>query len=396
MGGGLSNMELMQVQLDDIFEEMVGWRRYLHQHPELSFQEEKTSAFIAGHLRSWGIEVRTNVGGHGLVGILKGSSPGPTVALRADIDALPIQDEKPCDYGSKVAGVMHACGHDAHTATLLGIAKKASQLRGSLKGSLVFLFQHAEEVTPGGAQSMIASGALEGVDVIYGVHLWTPFPAGNVYCKEGAMMAAPDEFSIRITGKGGHGALPHQTIDSVTVGAHLIVNLQTIVSRQVDPTEPCVVSVGSIQAGSGFNVIAETCLLNGTVRTFDPLLRLDVKKRFEKIVATTCDMFGAEYELDYKLGYPPVINHAAETERFYQVGESVFGAQHVHTIPLIMAGEDFSYYLQRVPGCYMFVGAGNEAAGIVHPHHHPRFDIDERAMLTAGKLLLSMAANYMG
>ncbi|SEB44071.1 M20 family metallopeptidase [Paenibacillus sp. GP183] len=383
-------------ELDEIFEEMVGWRRYLHQHPELSFQEERTAAFIADHLTSWGIEVRTNVGGHGLVGYLKGNHPGPVVALRADIDALPIQDEKLCEYTSKKAGVMHACGHDAHTSTLLGIAKIAGKHRDTINGSLVFLFQHAEEISPGGAKSMIADGALDGVDAVYGVHLWTPFPVGHVYCKEGPVMAAPDEFVIRIKGKGGHGGLPHQTVDSVTVGAHLVVNLQSIVSRQVDPTEPCVVSVGSIHAGNAFNVIAETCELSGTVRTFDPLLQQDVKKRIEQITASTCEMFGAECELQYKFGYPPVINDVNEAKRFQRVAAAVFGEAHVHTSPLLMAGEDFSYYLQHKPGCFMFVGAGNAEAGIVFPHHHPRFDIDERSMLQAGKLLLSMAADFMG
>jgi amidohydrolase len=389
-------MRQWETELDEIFEEMVGWRRYLHQHPELSFQEERTAGFIAEHLKSWGIEIRTNVGGHGLVGYLKGNNPGPVVALRADIDALPIQDEKLCEYASKKAGVMHACGHDAHTSTLLGIAKIASKHRDTINGSLVFLFQHAEEIAPGGAKSMIANGAIDGVDAVYGVHLWTPFPVGHVYCKEGSMMASPDEFTIRIKGKGGHGGLPHQTVDSVTVGAHLVVNLQTIVSRQVDPTEPCVVSVGSIHAGNAFNVIAETCVLSGTVRTFDPLLQQDVKKRIEQITASTCEMFGAEYELEHKFGYPPVINDINEAQRFQRVGAAVFGDASVHTSPLVMAGEDFSYYLQHKPGCFMFVGAGNAEAGIVHPHHHPRFDIDEKSMLQAGKLLLSMAADYMG
>jgi amidohydrolase len=385
----------IELELQSCYEEMVRWRRHLHQNPELSFQEKQTAAFVAEHLRSWGIEVRTKVGGHGVVGFLQGGHPGPTVALRADMDALPIQDEKTCAYTSQVPGVMHACGHDAHTATLLGVAKSVSKLKSDLKGNLVFLFQHAEEVTPGGASSMIRSGALDGVDAVYGVHLWTPFPVGHIYCKAGPMMAAPDEFVIKIIGKGGHGGLPHQTVDSVVVGSHLVCNLQTIVSRSVDPTEPCVVSVGSIQAGSGFNVIAETCQLRGTVRTFNQELRLDVKNRLEHILTSTCTMFGAEYELDYKLGYPPVVNHQSEAERFFQVGTELFGEESVHHSPLIMAGEDFSYYLEQVPGCYMFVGAGNQNEGILHPHHHPKFDIDERSMLQASKLLLSMAINFM-
>ncbi|MBP1996476.1 amidohydrolase [Paenibacillus eucommiae] len=385
-----------EAALEEINEEMIGWRRHLHQHPEVSYKEVRTAQFVAEHLQSWGIEVRTNVGGHGLVGFLKGGQDGPTVALRADMDALPIQDEKQCEYASKVPGVMHACGHDAHTSTLLGIAKAASRLKGSLKGNLIFLFQHAEEITPGGAKSMIEAGALAGADAVYGVHLWTPFPVGHVYCRAGAMMAAPDEFIIKIIGKGGHGGLPHQTIDSISVGAHLVVNLQTIVSRMVDPTEPSVVSVGSFHAGSSFNVIAETCTIVGTVRSFDADLRLDIKEKMERIIASTCEMFGADWELEYKLGYPPVVNHDEEAARFERVARSQFGEAQVHHSPLIMAGEDFAYYMHHVPGCFMFVGAGNEEAGIHHPHHHPQFDIDERSMLQAGKLLMGMALDYMG
>lgn len=382
-------------ELEAGYEEMAGWRRYLHQHPELSFQEEQTAAFAAGLLSSWGLEVRVNVGGNGLIGVLRGERSGPTVALRADMDALPIQDEKDCEYASQVPGVMHACGHDAHTSTLLAVAKAASKLKDQLRGNLVFLFQHAEEVTPGGAVSMIEQGALIGVDAVYGVHLWTPLPIGRVYCKEGPMMAAPDEFTITINGKGGHAGLPHQTVDSVVVGSHLVCNLQSIVSRFVDPIEPCVVSIGSIQAGSAFNVIAESCTLRGTVRSFRQDLRQQVKEALERILASTCNMFQANYQLDYRFGYPAVVNHPVEAERFVRVGTELFGSEAVHEAPLIMAGEDFSYYLQHVPGCYMLVGAGNVESGIIYPHHHPRFDIDERSMLLAGKLLFGMAVNFM-
>jgi amidohydrolase len=388
-------MERFEKRLDDVFPEMVEWRRYLHRHPELSFHEKKTAKFVAEHLRSWGIEVRTEVGGNGVVGLLRGGKPGPTAALRADMDALPIQDEKQCEYASQVPGVMHACGHDAHTSTLLGVAKVLGERRNELKGNVVFLFQHAEEMNPGGAASMIEAGALDGVDAVYGVHLWTPFPVGRLYCKPGPMMAAPDEFIIEIKGKGGHGGLPHQTVDSIVVGSQFVVNLQTIVSRNVDPTEPCVVTVGSFHAGSSFNVIAESCALKGTVRTFEQQLRMEVKSRIERILEQTCAMYGAEYTLDYRLGYPPVVNHPEEVERFFQVGRAFLGEEHVHESPLIMAGEDFSYYLQKVPGCYMFVGAGNEREGIVYPHHHPKFDIDERSMRYAARLLLGMALHFM-
>ncbi|MCY9658241.1 M20 family metallopeptidase [Paenibacillus chondroitinus] len=384
-----------QADLQAIYEEMVGWRRYLHQNPELSFHEYRTADFVATHLRSWDIEVRQGVGGNGVVGLLRGGEDGPTVALRADMDALPIQDEKNCAYASLTKGVMHACGHDAHTSTLLGIAKVASKRRAELKGNLVFLFQHAEEITPGGADAMIQDGALEGVDAVFGVHLWTPFPVGSVYSKAGPLMAAPDEFTIQIQGKGGHGGLPHQTIDSIYVASQLVVNLQSIVSRQVDPIEPCVVSIGSFHGGTSFNVIAETSSLSGTVRTFNAELRQDVKQRIERIVQSTCEMYGAAYEIDYKLGYPTVVNDANEASRFFKVGAALFGSEATQESPLIMAGEDFSYYLHHRPGCYMFVGAGNVEAGIIHPHHHPKFDIDEKSMLNSANLLLGMALDYM-
>ncbi|MDB5052547.1 MAG: peptidase [Bacilli bacterium] len=381
--------------LEQVFVEMVQWRRYLHQHPELSFQETNTAAFVADHLKQWGLEVQTHIGGFGVIGLLKGGKPGLTVALRADMDALPIQDEKTSSYASLVPGVMHACGHDAHTSTLLGIAKICSQMRDELAGNIKFIFQPAEEVSPGGAVSMIAEGALKGVDVIYGVHLWSPFPIGEVYSKEGAMMAAADEFIIEIQGKGGHGGLPHDTVDSILVGSHLVVNLQSIVSRNINPTEPAVVSIGSLHAGSSFNVIAERCQMSGTVRTFDPTIRDQIQLRIAKISKATCEAFGAQCELEYKVGYPPVINDSIEAERYFKVGAKLFGEANTKQSPLIMAGEDFSYYLQKVPGCFMFVGAGNDEKGVWAPHHHPHFDIDEEAMRNAALLLIEMTLNYL-
>jgi amidohydrolase len=380
---------------ESYYQQVVAWRRHLHRHPELSFQEKETAAFVANLLESWGIKVRTGVGGNGVVGFLQGGIPGPTVALRADMDALPMQDEKDCEYASQVPGVMHACGHDAHTATLLGVARTLSEFRDSLRGNVVFIFQHAEEMTPGGALSMIADGALEGVDSVYGVHLWTPFATGTVASKPGPFMAAADEFIIEVKGKGGHGGLPHQTVDSIVTASHLVVNLQTIVSRHVDPTAAGVVSVGSVHGGTSFNVIAEKTLLNGTVRTFDAELRMDIKHRLEKMTEATCSMFGASAIIDYKLGYPPLVNDERETARFFEVGKEVAGENQVMISPYIMAGEDFAYYVQQIPGCFMFVGAGNADKGIVHPHHHPKFDIDERAMLLSGKLLISMTIHRL-
>jgi len=383
--------------LDVTYESMVEWRRGLHTRPELSYQETNTAAFVSGLLREWGYEVRENAGGGGVVGTLRGGGPyRGTVALRADMDALPIQDEKDCAYKSQVPGVMHACGHDAHTSTLLGLAKALAEVREQVPGHIVLLFQHAEELSPGGAAPMIEDGALNGVDAVYGVHLWTPLPYGHASSLEDAFMAAADEFVIDVVGKGGHGGLPHQTVDAIAVGAHLVVNLQSIVSRNVDPTEPCVISVGSLHGGNGFNVIAERASLVGTVRTFNTDTQALVRERIEQVTAGTCGMFGAEYTYTYKPGYPPVVNNREEFERFLKVARALMPETNVHRSPKIMAGEDFAYYLEQKPGCFMFVGAGNEELGFVYPHHHPRFDLDERAMLNAAKLLAAMALDRLG
>jgi amidohydrolase len=383
-------------KLDQLFPEMIQWRRFLHQHPELSYQEVNTAAFVAGHLQKLGLQVQTGIGGHGVIGVLQGELAGPTVALRADMDALPIQDAKTNEYASQVDGVMHACGHDAHTATLLGLAYIFSSVRSKLAGTIKFIFQPAEEISPGGALPLIQQGALEGVDVIYGVHLWTPLPVGKVYCKAGPMMAAADEFMIVVHGKGGHGGLPHETIDSVLVGCQLVNNLQSIVSRNIDPTVPAVVSVGSIHAGSSFNVIAEHCSLSGTVRTFNSAIRDNINKRIEEICHSTSAAYGARCDYEYKVGYPPVINHVKEADRFFKVGNEIFGHEQTQEIPLIMAGEDFSYYLEQVPGCFMFVGAGNPDQGVWAPHHHPNFDVDEEAMRNAALLMSGMVLDYLG
>ncbi|WP_199617797.1 amidohydrolase [Paenibacillus alkalitolerans] len=376
--------------LRETMEQVVAWRRHLHRNPELSYSERETSAFVAKHLREWGWNVRTGVGGHGIVADLAGSAPGRTVALRADIDALPIQDEKNTEYASQVPGVMHACGHDGHTAALMGVAKLLAETKDRLQGNVRLLFQPAEEVPPGGAVAMIRDGALDGVDVIYGIHLWTPFPAGTVYTLSGPMMAAADEFTAHIKGKGGHGGLPHQSVDSVAIASHFVLNVQSIVSRNVDPTQPSVISIGSIHGGTTFNVIAGECKLQGTVRTFNNELREYAKRRVEEVLDYTCRMFGATYELEYLLGYPPVVNHDAETKLVLRKAAELFGTDRTGTSSLIMAAEDFSYYLERVPGCFVFVGAGSETANV--PHHHPLFDIDESALETSLRLLYSLAA----
>lgn len=382
-----------QSAIEAIYSDMVKWRRHLHQYPEPSFQETKTSQWIVEQLQRIGIEAKKGKHGHQVTATIVGGKPGPTVALRADMDALEIQDQKTVPYASKVDGVMHACGHDGHMAVLLATAKILWDHRQKLAGNVRLLFQHAEEICPGGALTVIDEGGLEDVDVIYGIHLWTPLSLGSMATRAGAFMASADEFRIEVKGKGGHGGLPHEAVDSVVIGSHLVVNLQSIVSRTVDPVESCVVSVGSLNAGDSFNAIAETCRMKGTVRTFSEPLREHVSKQIERIAHHTAAMYGAEAKVDYEWGYPPLINDRTEAERVLEVGARLFGDNNVRSDTLVMAAEDFAYYVQKVPGCYLFVGAGRGDDAV--PHHHPAFDIDERAMKHAVAMFLSLVDSYM-
>ncbi|MCR2804897.1 amidohydrolase [Paenibacillus soyae] len=385
---------LAEKTVAELYPEMVKWRRHLHQHPELSFLEKETSSWIAEKLREFGCEIRTGVGGHGIVAVIKGGLPGPVIALRADIDALPIQDEKECEYASKTPGIMHACGHDGHTATLLAIARFYNENRDKLSGERRLIFQPAEEVTPGGAIEMVRAGALDGVDVVYGVHLWTPLPYGSASSKPGAFMSAADEFVIDIEGKGGHGGLPHNAVDSIIVGSALVQGLQSIVSRNVNPLHPAVLTIGSFQAGTTNNIIAEKCQLKGTVRSFDETTRFMIHYRLETFVRHTCDMYGAKHSYHMRVGYPPVVNDDKEAARFFAVAPTLFGETGTLEAEAITVAEDFSYYLLEKPGCFMFVGAGNPDCGAVYSHHHPKFDFDERAMKKSAALLIGMAEHY--
>lgn len=391
----MHNKGEIELHIERLYPDMVRWRRHLHQFPELSFHERVTSQWIALRLEGMGCSFRSGVGGHGLVVSIKGGQPGPVVALRADIDALPIQDEKDCAYASKVPNVMHACGHDGHTAALLAVASYYMEHKEQIAGERRLLFQPAEEVTPGGAKPMIEDGALDGVDAIFGVHLWTPIPYGYVASKPGPFMAAADEFEIDITGRGGHGGLPHQAVDAIVVGSAVVQAVQSIVSRSVNPLHPAVVTIGSFKAGSTNNIIAEKCKMKGTVRSFDEQSRFLIHERLESIVRHICEMHGAAYELQMRIGYPPVVNDDHEAERFFRVGASLFGQDAVQHSDALTVAEDFSYYLKEVPGCFMFVGAGGEECGAVHSHHHPKFDIDERAMVKSAALLIGMAEDFV-
>lgn len=387
---------VLHSRLESVYPELVAFRRDLHMNPELSFKEARTPQRIAEFHQALGLEVRTGVGGRGVVSTLRGGRPGRTVALRADFDALPIQDEKDVPYKSTVPGVMHACGHDIHTAGLLGVARVLSEVRDQLGGNVVFIHQFAEEVTPGGARPMIEDGCLDGVDVIYGAHVNAPLEYGKVGTLAGPAMAAADAFEVTVRGKGGHGAHPHHTVDPIVVTAHLILALQQIVSRQTDPLKSAVVTVGAMQGGNAFNVIPETVGLSGTVRAFDPAVQETVIAAIERMVELVCSAFGAEGRLSYQRGYPAVINHAAETERVTAIARQVVGPENVVAQPPSMGGEDFAYYLQKVPGTFFFTGGRNAAIQATYPHHHPRFDVDERSMLVTGKIFLGAVLEELG
>ncbi|MCM3080482.1 MULTISPECIES: amidohydrolase [Brevibacillus] len=390
----------LQEQLKDRLKEMepqiISWRRHLHQYPELSFHEEKTPQMIAEILEGLNFdEIRTGVGGRGVVGVLRGSRPGAVVALRADFDALPIQDQKEVTYKSKVPGVMHACGHDAHTSQLLGLASVLANHRDQFAGEIRFIFQHAEEESPGGAIQMTQDGAVDGVDAIFGVHLWSMLPVGNVYISPGPIMASIDDFVIEVKGRGGHGAIPDETIDSIVVGSQIVGALQTIASRNVSPMNSVVVTVGTFHGGDNNNVIADSCRLTGTVRTFLPEVRDRAEKRLTEIAKGTAAMMGASAEVRYIRDYPAVINSEKEAELAREAALAAFGEERVLPMKPLMGGEDFSYYLGKVPGAFFFVGAGNREKLAEYPHHHPRFDIDEDAMLIAGELLGRTALHFL-
>ncbi|MDC6270467.1 amidohydrolase [Lysinibacillus fusiformis] len=381
--------------IDENYEEMVGIRRHLHEYPELSFEEVETPAYIAAYHKELGHEVREGVGGRGVVAVLRGARTGKTVALRADFDALAIQEENDLPYKSKVAGKMHACGHDGHTATLLGLAKALNKMKSEITGNIIFIHQHAEEVAPGGAKPMIEDGCLDGVDVIFGTHLWAPTPIGEILVKDGAIMAAADKVEIAIQGKGGHGAEPHHSIDAVTLASQFVISAQQLISRRIDPLKSAVLTIGHFEAINPFNVIADRVKLAGTIRTFEEDVRTQMEQELEAVLNATCLAFGASYEYRYTRGYPPVYNHQKETEFVAQLASTVPGVEQVKTCPPFMVGEDFAYYLEKVPGTFFFTGAKSPEWETAYPHHHARFNFDERAMLIAAKTLGKATLEYL-
>ncbi len=376
---------------DAIVEEVVATRRELHRHPELGFEEHRTAALVAERLRALGLEVHTGIGRTGVVGVLRGARPGKTIMLRADMDALPIDEENATDYVSTARGRMHACGHDGHVAILLGAAKVVTERRDEVAGTVCFLFQPAEE-GKGGAKAMIEDGVLErfGIERAYGLHLAAAHPVGTIGLREGAFYASSDSIEITIEGRGGHGAAPHLSIDPVYVAAQFVVALQQIVSRNIDPIEPAVVTIGAINGGTTHNVIPSRVRLLGTVRAFDAGVRAAMSERIERVLRGVCESSGATYDFTYLWRYPVTSNDAEQTRYVKALAESTVGAELVADVPKLMGAEDFSFFAERIPTCFFALGSrgGPDSA---FPHHHARFDIDESALATGVRMMIALA-----
>lgn len=390
-GDKVKRLEVSRDEVSELAEQLVAWRRDFHRHPEVAFEEERTSAVIKTYLEDQGLSVR-RCAGFGLVGLLEGNPGAKTVALRADMDALPIKEEGGKDYLSLNPEAAHACGHDGHMAILMGAVKLLSRKKDKFSGRVVFLFQPAEERPPGGARKMIEEGALVGVDAIFGLHLWQPLATGSVGLVKGAMMANSDEFSIVVRGRGGHGSMPHTAVDSILAAAHLVVNVQSIVSRNVDPLKSCVVSFGKVNGGTAFNIIPGEVSLNGTVRSFDKAVQVLAERRLREVAEGTGKTFGASCTVEYSKGFPALVNQPEMADFVNGVAQRVLGEDRLKKIDPIMGGEDFAYYLQEIPGAFFFFGAGD---GQEFPHHHPAFDLDEKALPQAALLMSNLALEYL-
>lgn len=393
----MPQVEEIRKDVDEILPGLIADRRHLHENPELGFQEFKTAEFVRQRLEQLGVEdIRTGIGVTGVTGLITGTKPGAgkNVLVRADMDALPIHEENEVDYKSKNEGVMHACGHDAHTAILMGLGRFLTDNKDKFSGTVKLCFQPAEELPPGGAQAMIKEGVLNDppIDAVFGLHMSNQSPVGQLFVGSGPIMAAADGYTITINGKGGHGAYPHGCIDPVIVGAQIVVALQSIVSRNVDPMDAAVVSNCVFQSGEAFNVIPDTAILKGTVRTFKPETRDLMEKRITELANTIADAMGAKATVDYTRGYPPTVNNDEMTEIARIAGIAAVGEENVMPKTPAMGAEDFSYFLEEKPGSYFFVGSGNEEKGLTWGHHHPKFDIDEESM---GHGLTAMAMGVL-
>lgn len=390
-------MNLLEL-VKNIESELIEIRRHLHRNPELSYEEYETAKFIQDKLRSYGIPFKSGIAGTGILGIIKGKDEGGVVALRADMDALPIQEENDHDFISKKKNIMHACGHDAHMAMLLGAGKILNQLRDRLQGTVLLVFQPAEEKTPvGGAKPMLEAGVFREIkpDVIYGQHVWPDLPAGQFGIRDREMMGASDGFKITIRGTGGHASMPHKTNDPIVTAAYLITNLQTIVARSVDPLEAAVVTIGKIEGGSARNIIGNQVTLEGTVRTYQPRIKEKVKERLFAIANHTAEMYGNTVEVEYYDGYPATINTPEWAKLARSTAQKLFGEEATPDVDPVLAAEDFSRFLEEIPGAFIWLGTRLQDAEKQRGLHDPRFDINETALAKGTAFFVQLALDTL-
>jgi len=377
--------------------EIIKTRRILHQHPELAYHENGTAKLVADMLESMGVNVKRGVGGTGVLGALKGARPGRVVALRADMDGLPVHELSDVDFKSKVDGVMHACGHDTHMAMLLGAARILSENKDKLCGTVKFLFQPAEEHGGrGGAMPMIEAGVMNDpkVDYVFGLHIDSTRKSGEIGVREGAMMAAPDTFRVKIVGRGGHGSAPHETVDPIYVAAHVILALQGVSSRMINPVRPFVISVGAVHSGTKENIIPDVAMLEGTIRTLDEATRKRAKQRVEAVAKGVCKTFGAIAEVEFETdAYPVTVNDPEATKKAVEVLRKIPGIR-IKTIEPVLGGEDFSRFLQKAPGTFYFLGTDNPAKGCIYPNHSSKFKVDEDVLKFGTASLATLAYEF--
>ncbi|MGN6030404.1 MAG: M20 metallopeptidase family protein [Thermomicrobiales bacterium] len=397
-----SAMVALVADVDEILPGVVADRRWLHEHPELGFHETETAAFVLQRLESLGVDdIRTGVGGTGVTALIRGTKesvgPGKVLMLRADMDALPILEANETEYASKTPGVMHACGHDAHTAMLLATARVLMERRNEFAGTVKLLFQPAEEAHPGGAIGMIRDGALEDphVDASLGLHVMSDVPTGVIGVQETFGTSNSDRFTLRVKGKGGHASAPHNAVDPVVIGSHIIVALQNLVSRETDPMEPAVLSVTANLAGEAFNVIPDSAEIRGTVRTYSEAVQDHIERRMGEVAAGVAQALGGEATLDYRRGYPCLPNDAGMAAIVRAAAIEVVGEERVITPPMGMGGEDYAYFARAVPACFFWVGVKNDEKGFNWPHHHPRFDIDEDGMAAGIATMAAATIRYL-
>ncbi len=397
MFGGLfvvNNVVNLEHLVMSISSQVVNWRRYLHENPELSFQEIQTSKFVYETLESFGNFELSRPTKTSVMARLIGSKPGKVLALRADMDALPIQEETGLPFSSKNSGIMHACGHDGHTAMLLGAAKVLSTLKEQIRGEIRFLFQHAEELIPGGAQEMVKAGVTEGGDAVIGLHLASEIPLGLFAVTYGPAMAAADTFDVVIQGKGGHASRPQNTIDPVAIAVQLINGINQFISRKVDPAKRVVLSVTKIQGSEAHNIIPDSVTFGGSVRTFDPKIRKQIPKWIEQYVKGMTEANECSYQMKYVYGYSSVVNEKNITSLVEQTIIEEFGKEQCYNAEPLMGSEDFSAFSNVLPGCFVFLGAGSENKEENFPHHNPKFMIKEEALELGVMYYVKTALNF--